>query len=64
MSQKVLNYLLAIGCVYEVFALATRKVPTITRILRLTGSSHPLGRALIWLWVGYVSWHFLEPLES
>ena len=63
MPQRVLNYLLATGCIYEVIALATRRVPTITRILRLTGTK-PFGKALVWMWCGYISWHFLEPLES
>ena len=63
-SERVLNYVLAIGCVYEVFSLASRKVPTITRILRTAGKAHPAGKALLWLWCGYISWHFLEPMED
>jgi len=62
-AQALLNIILLVGCLYEVLALVWRKVPTITRILRLVGK-RPVGKALLWMWCGYVSWHFLEPLES
>jgi len=51
-----------IGCCYEVLALTTRRVPTITRLVRVT-ASHRHGRFAAWLWCGFVAWHFLEPLD-
>jgi len=62
-SQQVLNTVLLVGCAYEIVALTTKKVPTITRILQTVGSK-PHGKALLWLWIGYVSAHFLEPLDG
>ena len=60
--QKALNAVLLVGCAYEIVALTTRRVPTITRILRTVGSK-PQGKALVYLWIGYISAHFLEPLD-
>ena len=62
-TQKALNTVLLVGCAYEIVALTTKKVPTITRILQTVGSK-PHGKALLWLWIGYVSAHFLEPLDG
>jgi hypothetical protein len=62
-TQDVLRGILVVGCVYEVVAVTTRKVPTITRILKTLGSK-PYGKAALWLWTGYISAHFLEPLEK
>lgn len=61
-TQKALNAVLLVGCAYEIVALTTRRVPTITRILRTVGSK-PQGKALVYLWIGYISAHFLEPLD-
>jgi hypothetical protein len=63
-QQRLFNVVLALGCAYEIVALTTRKVPTITRILRTVGKQHPMGKALLWMWCGYISWHFLEPVEA
>jgi hypothetical protein len=62
-TQDVLRAMLLVGCVYEIVALTTRKVPTVTRILKTIGS-RPYGKAALWLWTGYVSAHFLEPLDE
>ena len=62
-QQRLFNTVLAVGCAYEIVALATRKIPTITRILRTMGNRHAVGKALLWMWCGYISWHFLEPSE-
>jgi len=62
-TQKALNTALLVGCIYEIVALVSHAVPTITRLLRLLGSK-PFGKALVWMWCGYISWHFLEPIES
>lgn len=62
-TQKALNVVLLIGCAYEILALTTKRVPTITRVLKVVGSK-PGGKALLWAWCGYISWHFLEPLND
>ena len=62
-GQQILRGVLLVGCVYEIVALTTRKIPTVTRILKTLGSK-PYGRAALWLWTGYVSAHFLEPLDE
>lgn len=62
-TQDVLRAMLLVGCAYEIVALTTRKVPTVTRILKTIGS-RPYGKAALWLWTGYVSAHFLEPLDE
>lgn len=49
------------GCLYEVAALTTSRVPTITASIKYVGRSHPAGRLVVWAWCGYVAWHFLEP---
>lgn len=61
--QKAMNVVLLVGCAYEIVAIATRGVPTITRLLKTLGKQ-PVGKALLWMWCGYISWHFLEPMES
>ena len=62
-AEQVLRGVLLVGCVYEIAALTTRKVPTVTRILKTVGSK-PYGKAALWLWTGYISAHFLEPLDE
>ena len=52
---------LVAGCLYEVAALVTGRVPTITAIIKSVGRGHPVGRLLVWSWCGYIAWHFLEP---
>lgn len=59
-TERLLNGALFIGCVYEIIALVS-PLPTITRILKTLGKKHPLGKATLWLWCGFVAWHFLEP---
>lgn len=62
-GQQAVRIMLLVGCAYEIVALTTGKVPTITRILKTIGS-RPYGKAALWLWTGYVSAHFLEPLDE
>lgn len=52
---------LVAGCLYEVVAITTNRVPTITAVIKSIGRGHPLGRAVVWAWCGYIAWHFLEP---
>ena len=51
------------GCVYEVIAVGTDQVPTITEIVKYVGRQR-WGKVIAWTWCGYVAWHFLEPLEG
>jgi len=62
-TKEILRGVLLVGCAYEIVALTTRKVPTVTRILKTIGSK-PYGKAALWLWTGYVSAHFLAPLDE
>lgn len=62
-TNEILRGILLVGCAYEIVALTTRKVPTVTRILKTIGA-RPYGKAALWLWTGYVSAHFLEPLDE
>lgn len=62
-EKKIVETVLLAGCAYEIVALTTKKTPTITRILKVVGSKS-YGRIALLLWVGYIAWHFLEPLEA
>jgi len=55
--QRFLNTALLIGCIYEVIALLSHAVPTVTRLLRVLGSK-PFGKVRVWLFCGFASWHF------
>lgn len=60
----MIRWILGVGCAYEIVALAAGdKLPTITQIVKRVGRM-PAGRALVWMWCGYVAWHFLEPDPS
>lgn len=61
-AQKAMNGALLVGCIYEVIALVST-APTITTMMKRLGRKHPLGKATLWLWCGFVAWHFLEPDE-
>lgn len=52
-----------VGCTYEIVALVTNRVPTITVLVKRLGR-HPVGRFGMWCWCGYVAHHFLEPETS
>jgi len=52
--------LIIAGCAYEIVALTTGRVPTITAAIKFLGRAHPIGRFLVWGWCGFVAWHFLE----
>ena len=55
------RYVIAAGCAYEILALTTDRVPTITAIVKTIGRTHAVGRVAVWTIAGYVAWHFLEP---
>ena len=58
-AERIQIVVLAAGCTYEIVALAT-SLPTITTVIKRAGK-HRVGRAAVWLWVGYAADHFLEP---
>jgi hypothetical protein len=62
-SDELLTKLLIAGCIYEVVSLTTRRVPTITALVKRL-HHYRWGRILVWAWCGYISWHFLEPGQS
>lgn len=55
----MIRWALIVGCTYEVVALTTKRVPTITMLVRGM-RKHPVGMAAAWLWVGYTAHHFLS----
>jgi threonine dehydrogenase-like Zn-dependent dehydrogenase len=57
-AERLKVVALAAGCAYEIAALVT-PLPTITTMIKRAGK-HRAGRVAVWLWVGYVSEHFLE----
>lgn len=50
---------IAAGCVYEIVALVTDRVPTITEIVKMSGRLR-FGRFILWLWLGFIVDHFIE----
>lgn len=46
------------GCAYEIVALTTGRVPTISEVVLRMGE-HKAGRVAAWLFVGAWAWHFL-----
>lgn len=46
------------GCMYEIVAITTDRVPTITRIMH-NANRNPAGRFVVWLWCGFCAAHFL-----
>ena len=53
------RWTVAAGCAYEIVALATNRVPTITAIVKMSGRFR-YGRLILWLWLGFVVDHFIE----
>ncbi len=49
---------LVVGCAYEIVALITDRVPTITSIIQST-SRLRFGRFALWLWLGFIVDHFI-----
>jgi len=50
--------IIAIGCVYELAAVTTDKVPTITATVQHI-SRLRAGRFVLWLWLGFWVDHFI-----
>lgn len=53
------RWVLTVGCVYEVVALTTNLVPTITAIVQRSSRLPWVGRIALWLWLGAVVDHFI-----
>lgn len=51
--------LIALGCAYEIVALTTNRVPTITAIIQRSSRLPWIGRIGLWLWLGAVVDHFI-----
>lgn len=52
------------GCLYEIVALTTDRVPTITAIVHDIGRRGFLGRLAVWSVGGFVAWHFMEKISE
>ena len=52
------------GCAYEIVALTTRRVPTITSLVHELGRRGPAGRLAVWAIGGFVAYHFMEKLAE
>lgn len=57
-SDVVWRGVVVVGCAYEIAALTTQKVPTISTLI-LTASEHKVGRVAAWMFVGGWAYHFL-----
>ena len=64
MRERAVRAVFVVGCLYEAAAVSTRRVPTWTHLVKTARDRHPVGRLLVWTFLGFVSWHFLEPLPA
>jgi len=53
------RWVIVSGCAYEIVALVTDRVPTITAIVKMSGRFR-YGRLILWLWLGFIVDHFIE----
>ena len=53
------RYVIAAGCAYEILALTTDRVPTITAIVKMSGRFR-FGRLILIAWLGFIVDHFIE----
>ena len=53
------RYVIAAGCAYEILALTTDRVPTITAIVKMSGRFR-FGRLILIAWLGFIVEHFIE----
>lgn len=47
----------AVGCAYEVAAITSSKVPTISQLSWKLRDRHPVGAAALWGALGILAWH-------
>lgn len=57
-ASDLRTIVVGLGCAYEVVAIASGKVPTITSFAWRARKTW-WGKGLIWNAVGYLSWHLL-----
>ena len=50
---------LVVGCAYEIVAVVSNRVPTITSIVQRSSQLPWIGRICLWLWLGAVVDHFI-----
>ena len=50
---------LVVGCAYEIVAVVTNRVPTITSIVQNASRLPWVGRIALWLWLGAIVDHFI-----
>lgn len=50
---------LVVGCAYEIVAVVSNRVPTITSIVQNTSRLPWVGRIALWLWLGAIVDHFI-----
>lgn len=55
--RRVGAIVVAAGCVWEVVAITTGKIPTITKISWKLRESHPVGTVVLWGVLGVLAWH-------
>jgi len=58
-AMKLGRWVIVSGCTYEIVAVATDRVPTITAIVKMSGRFR-FGRFALWLWPGFIVDHFIE----
>ena len=52
--------IIAVGCAYEIVAVTTDRVPTITATVQRSARLPWVGRIALWLWLGFVVDHFVD----
>ena len=52
--------IIAIGCAYEIVAVTTDRVPTITAMVQRSSRMGWAGRFALWLWLGFCVDHFID----
>jgi hypothetical protein len=57
--RKLGGLVVAAGCAYELVALTSRRLPTISELSWRLRDRHPVGAAAIWGGLGILGWHLL-----
>lgn len=60
MTLTPARLIIAAGCAYEIVALTTNRVPTITAIVQRSSRLPWIGRVSLWLWLGFTVDHFID----
>ena len=51
---------IAAGCAYEIVAVTSDRVPTITAVVQRSSRLSWIGRVGLWLWLGFIVDHFID----